>query len=219
MSTGETSSALSRMRALSLPITVTALMTAALLLLSMGTSLAAWMVSRSGTGAIQTGTLSFQLTDVSGTNASLAEPTSTDSPHYAFEWLTLNSRDMLPGSKSVALMRVANTGSTPLSLSFTGAVSPAGTAPQNDFVNALSLAALAVPTASCMKTQLTADVTQPLSAVTPASPLPVILPAEALQPGESTYLCVGLLLSATVPNSAQGQASDITIQARADQER
>ncbi|GAA3598352.1 hypothetical protein GCM10022198_23270 [Klugiella xanthotipulae] len=219
MSTVETSSGLTRLRSFRLPTLAVALVTAAIVIFSMSHSFATWMISRTGSGVLNSGTLSFQLKDSNGQNASPSDPLSIDSPRYTFAALTLNSTSLLPGDTRVALMNITNTGATPLSLTFTGVTTNASTTAQKDFVGSLSLGAIATTTASCLRTQFTSDLIKPLSGVTTATPLTVIPTTNTLKPAESRYLCVALNVSATSPNTAQGQSSTLTIQVRADQQR
>ncbi|QIM18715.1 hypothetical protein G7066_09035 [Leucobacter coleopterorum] len=116
-------------------------------------------------------------------------------------------------------MLITNTGSTPLTLSYTGVSSSAGTSAEEAFSGALRMGALARESESCQKTDFELANLVKLQAVGSEAPFDVISGEDPLAPGDSRFLCMAVALSADVPPEAQGQKATFLIKVRADQYR
>lgn len=181
-------------------------------------SFASWRDGDSGEGSLAMGSFSFQLADVSGQNASPADPREPSSPQYTFMPLSQAAGDMLPGSTYAAEVKVANTGTTALTLAVTAARVDAGTDAKRALASALSVAVRS-NSGTCRPSDFGSATFTPLDQVTPERPLVLVAAASPLASQQSARVCVALRLAATAPTSTQGQSLPIALDLRADQHR
>ena len=177
-------------------------------------SLATWNQADNASGQVKVGALAFALSDSDGANATTADP-----PQYSFTALSTSAGSLLPGDTATAQFMITNTGSTPLSLSFTGVTSTASTQAAADFAGSLRMAAKTTTATTCSPTDFTATDLKAFSAITTTSPLPIVPATSALAPDASARVCLGLKLDEQAPPTAQGQTAPFTIAVRADQVR